>query len=148
LNNERVTGKKSSRYIRTFLKVVLKPQVLVVGYAALIFILSSIPHLTPPKLEFILFDKVIHFILYSFLSYLLFFAFFKTQKSLFHKNAHLFSISIGILYALTDELHQKFVPGRSCDFFDFLADGIGVVLIQIILWWRYKTKTKKDEPAN
>jgi len=139
LNNERVMSKKP------LLKLILKPQVLVVGYAALIFILSSIPHLTPPKLEFILFDKIIHFALYSFLSYLLFFAFFKTQKNLFHKNAHLFSISIGILYALTDELHQKFVPGRSCDFFDFLADGIGVILVQWILWSKYKGLSKKPQ---
>lgn len=143
MNNERVRGKKFSRCIRTFLKVVLKPQVLVVGYAVLIFVLSSIPHLTPPKIEFILLDKLVHFVIYAFLSYLLFLAFFKTGKNLFHKNAHLFSISIGILYALTDELHQKFVPGRSCDFFDFLADGIGVILVQWILWSKYKGLLKK-----
>ena len=143
MKNENAKSKNIFRYVGVFLRVVLKPQILVIWYGAFIFIFSSIPHLTPPKLEFILFDKIIHFALYSFLSYLLFFAFFKTQKSLFHKNAHLFSISIGILYALTDELHQKFVPGRSCDFFDFLADGIGVALIQIFLWWHYKGLLKK-----
>jgi len=125
---------------RSILKLILKPQVLVVGYAVFIFVLSSIPHLTPPIIEFILLDKLVHFVIYAFLSYLLFLAFFKTGKNLFHKNAHLFSISIGILYALTDELHQKFVPGRSCDFFDFLADGIGVVLIQVILWSAHRHK--------
>ena len=34
----------------------------------------------------------------------------------------------GILYAVSDELHQWFVPGRSCQFTDVLIDSCGVIL--------------------
>ena len=35
---------------------------------------------------------------------------------------------IGLLYALSDEVHQLFVPGRTSDPLDLLADGVGLVL--------------------
>lgn len=31
----------------------------------------------------------------------------------------------GILYAITDELHQTFVPGRSCQLTDVVIDSLG-----------------------
>ena len=34
----------------------------------------------------------------------------------------------GVLYSVTDELHQFFVPGRSCRFTDVLIDSFGVVV--------------------
>lgn len=30
-----------------------------------------------------------------------------------------------VIYGASDELHQYFVPGRSCDIFDWLADAVG-----------------------
>ena len=33
----------------------------------------------------------------------------------------------GILYALTDEWHQSFSPGRVCDLLDVLVDGCGIL---------------------
>lgn len=33
---------------------------------------------------------------------------------------------IGVFYAGTDEIHQMFVPGRSCELRDILIDGMGV----------------------
>jgi VanZ family protein len=35
---------------------------------------------------------------------------------------------ISILYGVSDEFHQRFVPGRTFDVFDMLADAIGSVL--------------------
>ncbi len=32
------------------------------------------------------------------------------------------------LFGASDELHQYFVPGRSCDFFDWIADATGGAL--------------------
>ena len=34
---------------------------------------------------------------------------------------------IGAAYAVTDEIHQLFVPGRSCEFRDICIDAIGVL---------------------
>ncbi len=38
------------------------------------------------------------------------------------------SIFIGGLYAVSDEIHQAFVPGRSCEVRDMLIDTTGVIL--------------------
>ncbi len=35
------------------------------------------------------------------------------------------ALLIAVLYALTDEFHQRFVPGRSCELTDVLIDGSG-----------------------
>ena len=53
----------------------------------------------------------------------------------------LLSWGIGALYALTDEVHQAFVPGRSCEIRDMLIDSCGVaagVLIMAALRSRRK----------
>ena len=34
-----------------------------------------------------------------------------------------------VLYGASDEFHQWFVPGRFCDFQDWLADGVGASLV-------------------
>ena len=36
-------------------------------------------------------------------------------------------IVIGMLYGLSDEIHQSFVPNRTCTIGDFLADSAGVI---------------------
>lgn len=50
---------------------------------------------------------------------------------------------IGTLYAVTDEWHQSFSPGRSCDPKDVLIDACGVligVLISFTLLQRWRKK--------
>ncbi|MFQ6032554.1 MAG: VanZ family protein [Candidatus Zixiibacteriota bacterium] len=103
-------------------------------YAVLIFILSSIPKMTPPSLGFEAEDKVYHFIEYAIFSFLLFWAFFKAKTGFFKRHVFLLSSLTGILYAYSDEFHQRFVPGRSYDLYDFLADCLGIILIQATLW--------------
>ena len=112
-------------------------------YAVLIFIISGIPKITPPFLGFQLEDKVYHFLEYAIFSFLLFLAFFKAQKNFFRKNVFLFSSLIGIIYAYTDEFHQRFVPGRLYDLYDFLADCLGIILIQAILWGYREWKNRR-----
>jgi len=47
-------------------------------------------------------------------------------------------LALGMLYALSDELHQAFVPNRSCSLADFLADSAGLTLAMAarVLWQR------------
>ena len=40
----------------------------------------------------------------------------------------LIAIGICVIYAITDEIHQAFVPGRSCEIRDVLIDSSGAVL--------------------
>ena len=51
---------------------------------------------------------------------------------------------IGALYAVTDEFHQQFVSGRSCEFRDMLIDFggvlLGVLIISVIRYIRQRNK--------
>ena len=45
--------------------------------------------------------------------------------------------AVGALYAVTDEVPQYFVPGRSCELRDVLIDACGVAAGVAIVWvWR------------
>ena len=42
-----------------------------------------------------------------------------------------------VLYGVTDELHQRFVPGRVAEFSDLAADAVGAMASVFLLWcWR------------
>lgn len=52
-------------------------------------------------------------------------------------------IFIGVaIFGASDELHQYFVPGRSCDIFDWMADStggaLGLALTSLPLLWQRK----------
>ena len=58
--------------------------------------------------------------------------FFATFDHL-HKNLLIvLPFFIGVLYAISDEIHQVFVSGRACRFLDVLIDSSGVLLAVVI----------------
>ena len=54
-----------------------------------------------------------------------------------NKKYMLYSLIICFLYSISDEVHQIFVPGRSCEVLDVMIDTIGS-LIGIISCYRHK----------
>jgi VanZ family protein len=51
--------------------------------------------------------------------------------------AWLIALALTAVYALSDELHQSFVPGRVADPLDLLCDGFGALLaLSLWAWWR------------
>lgn len=48
--------------------------------------------------------------------------------------AALSAIGVAAAYAITDEIHQIFVPGRACDPLDWLVDVSAVALAALIGW--------------
>ncbi len=43
----------------------------------------------------------------------------------------------GLIYAVSDEIHQSFVPGRDCSAGDLLADIMGLAVgLSVYLWYR------------
>ena len=110
-------------------------------YAALIFILSAISSIAPPP-GFVLEDKIYHFIEYGVFSSLLFLAFYHSRREFLKKHVFLLSCIIGMGYGLSDEIHQSFVPGRSCEFLDFVADCLGIALVQIGIWFYLRKKRR------
>lgn len=74
-----------------------------------------------------------HFFMY----FLLTIALFKATKDVG------LAMAISILYSLTDEVHQTFVPGRDFQLFDILVDSFGTLLAGLILWKYYYRLPKK-----
>lgn len=70
--------------------------------------------------------KSAHFIIYAFLAFNVC-GFCSTFKVNF-KQLLLFPFLFSVAYAVSDELHQLFVAGRSCEFRDVLIDSAGAFL--------------------
>lgn len=90
--------------------------------------------------------KTAHFAEYAVLGFLLASVF--TSFYLKPKLTVPTSFLIGTLYAVSDEIHQYFVPGRSCQFSDMLLDSSGVIcgivfLMIIISLYKFIQKKKK-----
>jgi hypothetical protein len=49
-----------------------------------------------------------------------------------NKGMILVAIIIAIMYGVSDEFHQLFVPGRSCNFPDVMVDSCGILLAGLI----------------
>ncbi len=90
-----------------------------IGPAVLIFALSSRRPENLPSFEFPGLDKLAHVLVYLPLGLTL---------SLSTGRSTLLCAVLGVLYGLTDEFHQSFVPGRQPDFGDVIADGVGAAL--------------------
>lgn len=112
-------------------------------YAAGIFVLSSIAGLAPPEVGFRLSDKFYHFLEFSGFGFVLIRAFINSDSTLLSSRSLESAALLGILYALSDELHQYFVPNREMEFWDFLADAVGILTVCLI-WWGFRRLKKNS----
>jgi VanZ family protein len=99
-------------------------------FALLIFILSQLPAEMVPPNVFDWQDKLLHFLVYSLFGTTLIIA---TAQSKNTMRRIILVILIGAAYALLDEIHQLFVPGRVCDILDWLADSLGIAFSLLFL---------------
>jgi VanZ family protein len=97
----------------------LLPWLPAAAWAGVIFYLSSQPTVPAPEIPNV--DKVAHFGAYAVLGALLAFAVHRSRVSV------LVAVALGVLYGLSDEVHQMYVPGRSPDVLDWAADAAGVI---------------------
>ncbi len=70
--------------------------------------------------------KIAHFSIYTVVGFLLM-ALFSTYK-LEEMNRFSYSLIIGVIYAISDEIHQCFTPGRGPQVTDVIIDTMGVLL--------------------
>lgn len=103
-----------------------KIQVIFLAFAVIlvisIFYCSSITLQDAPQIGLKILPIIWHFTMFFMLSFSLFAGF--APKSIFGRIILFF---IPTIYAVSDEFHQYFVPGRSCSFFDFSIDFLGIV---------------------
>lgn len=105
----------------------------VFGISLAIMLLSNQATFDLPVWNILGFDKVAH--LSAFFAYGLCvqFAYSGVSNIPLKKKIILYTILISALFGASDEIHQYFVPGRTCDIFDFIADVTGASLSLLLI---------------
>ncbi|OGM31672.1 hypothetical protein A2803_04555 [Candidatus Woesebacteria bacterium RIFCSPHIGHO2_01_FULL_44_21] len=112
--------------IRFFLPVIL--------WAGVIFAFSSYPTGTTTEIywqDFII-KKMAHMVEYGVLTILSYRAFWNSGDG--KRNAMISAVALAVFYAITDEIHQSFTPGREPRARDIIFDTIGALGVAFIIW--------------
>ena len=109
------------------------PVVITMG---VIFFLSHQPGDLFEPYDFRWGDKLAHLAVYALLCLTLIYAFEDRYRRTAKGMVVGVSIIFCLMYGLSDEFHQSFIPGRSPSFSDVAADVIGASLACMLwLWW-------------
>lgn len=93
-------------------------------------------NLEPNNQEYILSNisffvsKIAHYIFYAILGLFLFYAFAFIKK---YKIRYSFVVLTSLLYAISDEFHQKFSSGRTPRIQDVCIDTLGVITMVLVI---------------
>jgi VanZ family protein len=85
------------------------------------------------------FDKLAHMISYGVLAMAVFFAWSEQQKNSKSRVVMLATWMFCLLYGISDEFHQSFIPGRTVSVYDLLADGVGAAMA-CAFWAKYRKR--------
>jgi len=88
--------------------------------------------------------KIAHFTIYTALGFFSYLSLLVTEKKL--RLAQLFAVAFSALYAISDEIHQRFSSGRSCQVRDMCIDTCGAlcgVLIATLIIFIVKKVSEK-----
>lgn len=108
-------------------------------WAGVLFALSSVPGTRYPAIPFQGADKLVHIGLYSPLGFFTARALRRRLGAGFLRTLLLATL-IAVFYGVTDELHQAFVPFRSCDWRDLVADLGGALTGAAVAQLRFERK--------
>ena len=107
-----------------------------IGYMALIFTLSSFSlNMNVLKTGF---DKVVHMFEYACLAWLFYYSLIRTTRYTYFRIG-LLATAFTVLYGISDEIHQLFVPGRTFDIMDMVFDALGALTVYLA---RFRKKVK------
>jgi len=101
-------------------------------YAVAIFLESSVSQV--PALPTGISDKDVHGLLYAGLSLLILRALAGADWRRVTIAASLTAVLLSAAYGASDEFHQRFVPGRTCDLADLAADTVGASVAAVGAW--------------
>lgn len=80
--------------------------------------------------------KLAHFTLYFILGILLY------NFVISYNIKKYYVLIIGIIYSISDEIHQLFVIGRSCEIRDIIIDSLGIIISYLLVKKICKKKNK------
>ena len=119
---------------------------LLIAWVLTIIIVSSIPNIPTLKIHTakkeIRLDYLMHFCEYGVLTFMAFLSFAGKEFKISYRKVLLITIGL-ITFAILDELHQKFIPGRSYNTKDILGNVAGIVgatLVIVILFRMIKRR--------
>jgi VanZ family protein len=98
--------------------------------------LASVPESGP--------DKLVHGALYGVLAWLLHRAFDQGASLPAARRTGLLVFTIASLFGAVDEWHQEFLPGRSAETADWIADSIGAGIAVLA----FQTARRRREPVS
>jgi len=108
-------------------------------WSATILVLTSLPVEQMPEINLWNWDKLAHCFVYLILAILLMRYLLDVRMYLPAKALKL-SVIIGAVFGGIDEIHQFFIPGRSCAWQDYIADLAGVLLGAYLAFRYYRRK--------
>lgn len=114
--------------------------IITLAYAGFIFYLSSRTWNGAPMFPFS--DKVFHLVLYFGFGGLTLWALRMTKLKGKGSIVYIAFLCV-VLYGLSDEIHQLFVPGREFSLFDLLADAAGAAIGILTAAWLATMKGKQ-----
>lgn len=124
----------------------LKYQVPLVVWAVIVYFLSVDPDLRRMFNTSAGLDKIIHALLYFVLCWLAWRAFHKQDLySMLRNGAFLGAFIFCLVYSVMDEYNQSFIPGRTPEFFNVVADMGGALLFIAIAWLRHRPDGESRE---
>lgn len=114
-------------------------------WAAFILLLTSIPGSDLPHVSFMSFrdsDKLVHGTMYAI------FAFLAVRSLLRAGRPPIQAVLVVVLgiafFAALDEWHQQFIPGRSMDVFDWLADISGATIGTLVAAMAPRVRERRE----
>ena len=111
---------------------------LTILYCAALFWLSSTANPIRFEPAFVGEDKLVHAGLYAGLAFLVSLGMHRRNPRPNRSMQFWAPVVFASLYGVSDEFHQRFVPGRTSDIWDLCADSAGAFLMQAVLCrWFY-----------
>lgn len=106
---------------------------LTILWATFIFAVSSTPHLSAPNISWhFRLDYLFHFSVYFLLGVFLV-LWLQLHKVIIKLKKFIFVPLLAYLFAITDELHQIWIPGRTFAWQDMLCNILGISFAFILL---------------
>lgn len=119
---------------------------LTIAWMAMIFYASSLPGSATGQdtVTFHLISKALHFIFFGILSILILFTLIR-RRSLFETSLTVFLLSLFLtnIYAISDEYHQTFTPGRHSSAKDVVIDTCGDITFLGAFYFIMKSRERK-----
>ncbi|PLS04277.1 VanZ family protein [Neobacillus cucumis] len=104
--------------------------------------INGLDHAAVDQLNFLV-RKLTHITVFGFLAFLL----FKSLEA--YRFAYIFSWILTVVYAMTDEYHQSFMPGRTASIKDvFLFDGVGAFLVLLLTYFIVRINKRRRTGAS